>query len=327
MANKAFSLLLRVALVGGCVAFLFNDLDLNGLWAAFRTYNPWLLGLIGALVPMAFLPPALRLVFLSDRQLPFKTAYAGFLLGMGMNNIFPAKLGELFKISYYKQKSAIPISRGMGMVFWERFFDLNALLTIGVITALALEKALLLVPILSVVGGFWAFLLLDYHLPNLARHLLRLIPFEAGRAFARDVLDHLRDRLQVRFLVLLGIHTALVWIGYCAMFYIMFNGVGGLGLATGQAVAVFAITSMGAALPSSPGALGVYEAAVVLALGWFGVAKEEALALAVTFHLIQMIPMMAGAAFILMGTDINPWTMLRNKSLAQDDTKDAHHGG
>jgi uncharacterized membrane protein YbhN (UPF0104 family) len=43
-------------------------------------------------------------------------------------------------------------------------------------------------------------------------------------------------------------------------------------------------------LPSTPGAIGVYEASTVLALSWFGIEKEQALGIALFNHALQFIP-------------------------------------
>lgn len=67
-----------------------------------------------------------------------------------------------------------------------------------------------------------------------------------------------------------------------------------------MAFAVFATTNIVAFIPSSPGGIGVFEYAVVLSLGFFGVSREPALAAAFLLHLVQyaaLLPMGACAWF------------------------------
>ena len=60
------------------------------------------------------------------------------------------------------------------------------------------------------------------------------------------------------------------------------------------------------AVPSSPGALGVFEAVVVLSLGWFAVGKEAALAAALLMHAGQYVPTTLAAVMILARAHIRP---------------------
>ena len=64
-------------------------------------------------------------------------------------------------------------------------------------------------------------------------------------------------------------------------------------------LAVFAVASLGMAVPAAPGGIGVFEAAMVAALGWFGVDRHEALACALVTHMLQFVPTtIAGVAVL-----------------------------
>jgi uncharacterized membrane protein YbhN (UPF0104 family) len=75
----------------------------------------------------------------------------------------------------------------------------------------------------------------------------------------------------------------------------MFGETGGLG------VAVFSlgVIALGGAVPSSPGALGVYELAGVAALSFLGYPREIALGTAVASHLVQYsLVLVLGGVFL-----------------------------
>ena len=73
----------------------------------------------------------------------------------------------------------------------------------------------------------------------------------------------------------------------------------GLSIPLAAALAVFAIASLGMAVPAAPGGLGVFEAAVVASLGWFDVPRGEALAAALVLHMLQFVPTtLAGVALL-----------------------------
>jgi uncharacterized membrane protein YbhN (UPF0104 family) len=57
--------------------------------------------------------------------------------------------------------------------------------------------------------------------------------------------------------------------------------------------------NMGLVLPSSPAALGVFEAATVIALKAFDVARADALSYALVLHLLNLVPFLAVGALLL----------------------------
>ena len=57
-------------------------------------------------------------------------------------------------------------------------------------------------------------------------------------------------------------------------------------------------------IPSSPGAIGVYEASIMAPLIHFGVDKEQALASAIVLHMIQYIPTTIVALLIMLKTGL-----------------------
>lgn len=94
--------------------------------------------------------------------------------------------------------------------------------------------------------------------------------------------------------------SVLVWSLYALETTVALNGVAGLGLSWKAALSVFALSSLGMLLPSSPGAIGVYEAIAVAALRAHDVPHEQALAAALFAHMAQFIPVtLAGGLAML----------------------------
>ncbi|MGZ8469223.1 MAG: lysylphosphatidylglycerol synthase transmembrane domain-containing protein [Gemmatirosa sp.] len=58
----------------------------------------------------------------------------------------------------------------------------------------------------------------------------------------------------------------------------------------GSAVLVLAATNLASALPASPGNLGVYEGAALLAYTALGVPRDQALALGIVGHIVYLVP-------------------------------------
>jgi uncharacterized protein (TIRG00374 family) len=67
----------------------------------------------------------------------------------------------------------------------------------------------------------------------------------------------------------------------------------------GSAVLALAATNLASAIPASPGNLGVYEGAALLAYTALGVPREQALALGVVGHLVYLLPFV-GAGWVVL---------------------------
>ncbi len=56
------------------------------------------------------------------------------------------------------------------------------------------------------------------------------------------------------------------------------------------AVVLVVVTNLSMAVPSAPGYVGPYEAAVVAVLGILGVGREMAQAFAIVYHVVGLVP-------------------------------------
>lgn len=305
------SWVLRLAVAGGAFLYAFWGVDFATLWQSLKQYDPGSLLLTQLYLLALFLPSTFRIMYLTQGRSRLRHAFASVVLCLGLNNILPAKLGELAKVFYLRRKIGISMGHGLGIVFWERFFDLNAVLLIGMGTAFFMKKDLILLPLTLAVGGIWLFLVLYGLWPKAVSGLVRLLPSERLRLLVHDTLANLRQGFSLRFFLVLGAFTVLAWLAYSSFVLLFFWGVAKFPLSFLQALSVFVLSTLGMSLPSSPGSLGVYEAAIVLSLGWFGVGKEQALAAALALHMIQYLPTTAGSLLIMMRSGIG-WKELRD---------------
>jgi hypothetical protein len=70
-------------------------------------------------------------------------------------------------------------------------------------------------------------------------------------------------------------------------------------LSWGEMFVIYLVSSIAWSIPLTPGGTGTFHAGMVLAMGWYGIAKEEALAVAVVFHLLlNLVPMVLAMAVI-----------------------------
>lgn len=327
--KKTTSFLLRLILVGACLVYALCDInfallrqaigqgdwtaalssihfhDMDKLKIAFGRFDATAI-LVTTLISMAgYWIMALRMNFLSGYSCGNWLGLKAFLLSMAVNNVAPAKLGELAKAFYLRQQCRYSLSQSLSMVFWERFFDLNAILAMGLVVAVHFKLKLAFVPLALVVGGLWTFLFLIWKWPDRGQRLLKLIPFERMRAFVVEVKLQLVHGVTVRYLAKLAAYTALVWFFYSIPTFLTIHWVAGLGLTMGQTLAVFILSALGMAMPSSPGSVGVFEAAVIFGLGLFGIDKELALAIGLLIHMTQYIPTTVAGLWVLLKSGLS----------------------
>ena len=299
LVKKAASLLVRLALVGACLVYAFWGLDFGDLWATLLRYDHMALFWTTVFSFLGYGVMALRLDFLSGFKAGPWTCFKAFLMSMAVNNIVPAKLGELAKAFYLRRECQFSLSRSISMVFWERFFDLNAILAMGMVVAFYFDLKMAFVPLGAAVGAIWVGLWVVRRYPDFVGRIIEKIPSERLAEFLAELKLQVLHGVTPGFMTLLGLYTLVCWILYAASTFLVLLWVAGLPLSYGHAAAVFVISSFGMAMPSSPGALGVFEAAVVFSLGLFGVDRAQALAAGLVLHMVQFIPVTVAGLLVL----------------------------
>jgi conserved hypothetical protein len=303
-AARAASFAARLALTAGCALYALWGIDVRAMFEAFGRYRPGPVALTFAFSLVLYLIAALRLSYLGRGRISLRRAFLANLLCLGLNNVFPARLGEVAKLTYLRRTEGLPFKAGIGIIFWERFFDLNMLLLLTLASTADLGRSTTLLCLVSVCGAVWAALTALTFFPRLVARLNALVLPKRMHAHVEEFAGHLREGLSLRLLANLGVRTMILW-GCTIVFYgLVFCWVGGIDLRPSQLALAFVIMALGYNLPSTPGGLGLFEASVVLSLGWFGVPRETALPLSLLLRALQYLPTIPSALAILVTTGL-----------------------
>jgi len=297
--KKAIGCFLRFVLVAGCLVYAFWGIDFRRLWSTLVEYNDWALLWTTLFSFAGYWAMGLRLGFLSKFKAKTWVCFKAFLMAMAINNILPAKLGELAKAFYLRRECKFSLSHSITMVFWERFFDLNAILAMGLVVAFHFKLKMAFVPLGAAVGGIWVALWVVRAFPDFVGRLIEKMPGNRFSEFLAELKLQILHGVTPGFLAILGLYTVVCWLLYAASTILVLLWVAGLSLTWGQTAAVFVISSLGMAMPSSPGALGVFEAAVVFSLGLFGIPRAEGLAAGLVLHMVQFIPVTLSGLLVM----------------------------
>ena len=237
-----------------------------------------------------------------------RSRFAGVSIGFAVNNIFPARLGEIARAFALTRVEPITVSGSLGSLVVERFLD-----TIVLVTLFLVPMALPSFPgadrllsgalggILSgtfgllaiFLAGLVALLIFPEPIVRLAERFFVRSPGGWGPRMVVALESFLRALKVLRHPVLLTkavVWSYVFWLWHGLSFWLGFKA---FGIDLGFAAAVFteAVVGFAVAIPAAPGFFGTFQLGVDLALsGVYGVAEPSALAFAFGYHLGGFFP-------------------------------------
>ena len=276
--------LLHWSVIALCLVYAFWDLDIELFMSTVSRYSVLAVLVATAFTFCGYIALSGRLTALSRGKLGFVRSITGTIIGQGVNNILPAKLGEAVKAVYLARESGQSNAWLIGLVFWERFFDLNALLLLGVLIVISVNSPLSVGAFSLLVVMIWLVLIAIRQWPGVARTIVQRIPFPVARKFSLELVEHLIQGLKFIVVFRVSIWTFLIWLLYVGQVALILLWAAQLELTLTAVLVIFVVSGIGMNLAASPGGLGVYEAAIVVSASWFGIGREEALASAIVLR-------------------------------------------
>lgn len=282
-----------IAISLAALALVFWNVDLAVVWSTLRSANYW------------YVLPALVLILIGQcgrarswqnilgAGLKFQRVLSALNIGYLINNLLPLRLGEIGRaLLIARQQKSSPV-RVISSVAVERLIDLCLLvgmaaaflpLVLGLDWA---QRAVLIFFGVAAVGFGGLFFLARSR--DLAFRLVHVVfgRFGSVGTMIERRVDEMIDGLSVlrdprRFV------TAMLWSGLawvCAglsawMLLLAFRPEA----TPYEGFFVLVVSGLGIAIPSAPGSIGVWQAAVVLALSVFKVEHEVAVGFSVIHH-------------------------------------------
>jgi uncharacterized membrane protein YbhN (UPF0104 family) len=283
-----------------CLAYAFWDVPLTDLAAARYSAAP----MFGALAVSfaAYAMMGVRLSYMTTPPLSFRSTFCATLVGLAMNNVFPAKAGEITKAAWMGRDNGVPLQKTLGIVFMERFFDVNVLTLLNLWFLWDMGEHQTAALFAACLACGWSVLFFFRLCPRWAKRFTGLFGSGGLGRFVSLALLGVLENMSARRLAWLSASSLVVWCFYALEMLFCVNGVAGLSLPLTAALFVFAVSGLGTLLPSSPGAVGVYEAVTVAALERCGAAPDMALAAALFSHALQFLPVtLVGSVIFLKG--------------------------
>lgn len=264
-----------------------------------------------------------------QEQASFRDCF--FVLNQGylLNNVLPFRLGELGRALLLGGRVGLSFWRVLPSIVVERIFDLGfaaalLLVTLPYVVGAGWASSAGVVVIVLVLAGF-AMLFIMAARPEWALRLAKYFTGPVPR-FQKWLLEQLKHFLEgltalkqpSRFLRI-AFWMTLTWFFNVAWYYTLLRAF----LPQAEWLWAFfsiAAASMGVAVPSSPAYIGVFEAAILLALAPFGVEASVALAYALVAHVLYFVitAVLGIIGFLQQGQSLGSiYSQLLNRSAAK----------
>jgi uncharacterized protein (TIRG00374 family) len=235
-----------------------------------------------------------------DTRPPLGPVSAAMLIGLAVNNLLPLRAGEAARILALGRSTGVSRVETLATVGLERVLDVFCLIVLlfaalpllpevewlRPAAVLALVLALVLV-VLAVAGER------PFH--ALARRSERLE--HAFHSLARGLVGLRRPRIAAAGFLL----TCLSWVLVALSFWLVTLAFD-LDLPVVAGLLALAAVGLSMILPAAPAALGVFEAAIVIALSAYDVPRSEALSYAFLLHALNLFPYLAAGAIAVRFT-------------------------
>lgn len=302
---------LGIVLSAGLLVWTLRNESPSEIWSVLSQSNLPLL-VLAALVATSIFPlRAIRWRIILDpmaADLPIGALWRSIAIGMMVNNIYPARLGEVARAyALTRETKRVSLTGAVASLAVDRVFDAIVLMLLLVSAMLAPEF-----PKGMVVGGqpvqrgafvfglgAIALLVLLYVIVAIPERLVAFYAAVAGRFAPRlvergsAIIHKFSEGLAVlrspRRFVAVFLWAVAHWLVNALAFWIGFKAVG-LTVPFSAANFLQGIIAIGVAIPSSPGFFGVFELAATVGLAVYGVPNRQAISWAIGFHVLSFIP-------------------------------------
>lgn len=285
----------------GFAYLAFRDVEFDALGRALSSQEYIFLVPSGGALVAGVLLRAWRWQLLFERgsRPSLRVFVNALLVGYLFNTILPARAGEVVRVQVLGRRTGISRAQVLATVVLERTYDVVVLVLLLACATPFLPAVSWRTPALvlgamivsGLVAAAWAAQRSSSAAESLIRSLARLPLLDPGRV-ERAGANFMCGLVSLRFtrLVLTAIAvTAASWLTLALSTWFLLLGTE-IEAGLGAALLVLVATNLILVLPTSPAALGAFEAAAVLALSAYGVEREQALSFALVLHALNAFP-------------------------------------
>lgn len=237
-----------------------------------------------------------QIIIKQVKYLNFSPIFKALVYGFMINNVLPAKVGEIARAEYLARKYHTSRSFLLGTVVTERLFDVFIVLmffVLSMVFSVTIRNVFynnIWLLIIIVAGLMLAIIfMLNKYLRDI---ILIIIPIKF-REQIRIVLDKfsksigfVRNGKQLMYILLLSV---IIWFGTYLSCYVILTGLN-VKLPFNAYLFIVSAASLGMVIPSTSANIGVYHAVAMSVVMLWSVNKETALSYAIISHAFDFFP-------------------------------------
>ncbi len=311
--SKGPSAWLTAMAIGFSLALLvwaLRDVEFESLLHHLQTARLWpIIGGVAiatSLFPLRVFRWRLLLKQPDGENVPWLPMWHSIAMGFMANNLLPFRIGEVVRIVSISRLGNVGLGASLSSVAVERIFDglaLVFLLTVALFAAgipddvslgaVSLTQAATIAGVFGGAALVMAIMVVAF--PKPAESLIQLV-VRSPKWSAKlvGILEDMRNGMEALRSPARIIGVALwsigLWLLNGLSFYVMFLAFD-IQVNFAGALLMQGVLALGIAVPSAPGYVGIFEAAIKLVLvTLYGVSVDVALAYALTYHITTFIP-------------------------------------
>lgn len=297
--------LIAIAVTVGLLWWALHDTCWTELWTDVRNSNKGLVLLAVVVGTMVFPLRAFRWRPILDSVspgLPYGKLWRATAIGFMANHLLPWRAGEVVRPYMLSRDSNVPFSAAFASQMVDRVFDAFVVFLLvavalldpsfpgGIgVSAFASTTAFLMV---GLTIGLLLIVFAPAQFTSLSEVFLRRMPTRFAEPLRKTVLafvDGLKVLRDPRRFLAVFLWALALWLTQGLAFWIMFRAVG-IDAPFSAALIIQGLIVLAVAVPQAPGFFGAFESAAKIGLAIYGVSNTQAIAWALPFHVLSMIP-------------------------------------
>ncbi len=234
----------------------------------------------------------------SGTDVHFRETFTALIIGLFINNVLPARIGELARAYVLSRKKGFTFTYSFSTVLVDRFFDLTGLLLLTFFFfpkqqfPPRISQGIYLIIGLAIVCIVGILILSRERFANHLSSKLMKVEKSFLTRFAKTILGIQENLKRITSPLLILLFAAISFSTWFCMSLALYAVILALNISVPFVCIPFvcALLNMGITIPSSPGYIGLYQFLLVYLLSLFGVPKYEAFAVSLLYHASWYIP-------------------------------------
>lgn len=288
----------------GLVIFLLSYIEVEKIAETISAIPPVLFLFCFILYLFSYFLRTFRFRILLNENIGFKDLFSIVSVHNMLNNILPARTGELSYIYLIKRNNDISIEKGVATLMIARIFDFIAISLLFIISAIVIKdlpvlisNALIIVLILLMLVVILLISLTLYRESGIAliekiATKLKLNKFRIVNSLitkGKETIKNFGILKSKKIVLFVFLHSLLIWLFLYSISYILYNEMG-IELSFWKIVLCSTLALFTFILPiQSIGGFGIQEGAYAIAFIAMGISKELAITSAFSLHIISYI--------------------------------------